>query len=193
MSAQVIPFPAQRIYRQEDRRDTDAVIGMVAAHYINALRKFEYTHGRTPRAKNVGEWAEFEGLVKAEELAATATVLPFRFSPRRTYPVVRDRTGMQAVDELIAAHLGLESAGALKGVEARFGAPYERLPEAQAQEALRWGIQAERGALAVRQFLKELEGRFLESLTEQLAPPKPARRRKQSPKSKAAKGGGADA
>ncbi|UZW62357.1 hypothetical protein [Lysobacter enzymogenes] len=167
-----------------------------------AIDAFREMHGRPPQS--IAELNEALALMDTVEVRArftlaslatqeTANVLPFRFNPRRTYPVVRDRTGMQAVDELIAAHLGLESAGAFKGVEARFGASYERLPEAQAQEALRWGIQAERGALAVRQFLKELEGRFLESLAEQLAPPKAARRRKQSPKSQAAKGGGADA
>jgi len=202
MSAQVIPFPVQRISRPKSQRVGSAPPSAATGLKQLAFDAFREMHGRFPRG--FAEMDEVTALMDTAEVRARftlsslalrepANVVPFRFNPRRTYPVVRDRKAMQAVDELIADHLGLESAGAFKGVEARFGAPYECLPEAQAQEAIRWGIQAERGALAVRQFLKELEGRFLESLAKQLTPPKPRARRKPTAKALATKGGEADA
>lgn len=129
----------------------------------------------------------------------TVKVLPFALSRRQRGtidPVQRDRRAIQAADELIAGHLGLETVGLFKGIEARYGLPWEHLSADEGLEALKWGLRAERGGLAVRQFLKELEGRFLEDLAKQLTPPKPRSRKTSSkPRSKprATKRGGADA
>lgn len=201
MSAQVIQFPAQRIRRQEADRisPSDGVKGLVADHYLNALQRFKDNHGRPLNSADKCEWAEYEALVKAEQQACAAKVLPFTLS-RRQRGVIdsgqRDRRGLQAVDELIAGHLGLETVGLFKGIEARYGLPWEHLTSDEGLEALKWGLRAERGALAVRQFLKELEGRFLEGLAQQLTPPKPRRRKAASKprgKPQATKGGAADA